>query len=127
MCEFPVGNYRLVQRCEACDYDMCCVCAAPIKHAEEPTKVSTGMPTDLPTDTPTELLTDTPTELTDVHTSGVDSKTSASVLASLAELADADLKPMLTHTAELPTDMTTARRPYSPMSEPARRPTSKPF
>ena len=60
-----------------------------MKHAEEPTKVSTGMPTNLPTDAPAELPTDTPTELTDVHTSAVDDKASESVSDSPTELANA--------------------------------------
>ena len=61
VCKLPVAVHKLIQRCEDCDYDMCCVCAAPMKHPEGPTKV----PTELPTDMPTELLTEMTTELAD--------------------------------------------------------------
>ena len=109
--ELPVAVHELIQRCEDCDYDMCCVCAAPMKHAEAPTKhaeAPTKVPTELPTDSPTELLTDMPTELTDVQINEVDNKTFGTHnLDSPADLADeqavADPKPM-----DMPTHMTRA-------------------
>jgi hypothetical protein len=55
VCELPVAGQELLQRCDECDYDVCCICAAPTK---------------VPTRLPTELLTDTPTELTDGQADG---------------------------------------------------------
>ena len=64
VCDLPVPVQALVQRCEECDYDMCCT--TPMKHTKEPTDI----PTELPTDMPTELQMDTPTELADLQAGG---------------------------------------------------------
>ena len=55
VCELPVAGQELLQRCDECDYDVCCICAAPTK---------------VPTGSPTELLTDTPTDLADRQADG---------------------------------------------------------
>ena len=52
VCELSVGIHRLAQRCEACDYDMCC--AALMKHVEEPAKVPAEMPVEMPVEMPTD-------------------------------------------------------------------------
>jgi len=48
VCKLPVAGQQLLLRCDECNYDVCCICAAP-------TKVPKGLPTELLTDTPTDL------------------------------------------------------------------------
>ena len=55
VCKLPVAGQQLLLRCDECDYDVCCICAAPTK---------------VPTGSPTELLTDTPTDLADRQADG---------------------------------------------------------